>query len=561
MSLASRHRRIVVIVAGCLLAAVVLGFSPYFLHEARPTEPLFDGLGPYTRKITTSSPLAQRYFDQGLAFFYGYNFDEAIRSFQAATVCDPHCAMAFWGVGMASFEYVYDPTLDATQARLPLDATATARSLESNASPVERALIEALAQRYSERPPPDRDPLDREYYFAMRRAWKAFPDDADVGALAAQALMVTQHGKQWAPNGAPLPDTEELLALIDRVLAKAPDHPFASHLLIHAIEASPHPEKGDQAADRLRHYDAPGLAHLTHMPSHIDIRRGRWEEAVAVSEKAVAADAVYRKIAQPTRYYWIVMAHDNHMLSYAAAMQGESQKATDAIRGMIADYFSAEASSKFRTTADGFLAMPYEIDLRFGRWDAMLAQPKPDAKFPVATALWHFGRGVAFAAKNRIAEARAEGSEFLNAKDAVPEAATFRYTPAAALLGVAEKMLAGEILYREGKVDKSIAALKVAIEREDNLPYSEPPDWFQPVRHVLASVLLDARRYPEAEAVCREDLVRHPENGWSLFGLAQSLQKQKKTAEAKDVTARFKRVWQHADFKLTAPCLCLPAKE
>jgi tetratricopeptide (TPR) repeat protein len=546
-----------------LTAVVALGFSAYWLREPRrsgPVEPFFDGLGTYTRKITTNSPVAQRYFDQGLAFLFGFNEDEAIRSFEAAAANDPDCAMAYWGIAEASFEYLFNPSFDQARVKAAFDALAKARRLESGAAPVERALIEALSVRYTDPPPADRQPLNRAYYTAMRRVWHDFPNDSDVGALTAQALMLTQRGGQWAANGEMMPDTDTLLELIDRVLAKSPDHPFASHLLIHAVEASPHPERADAAADLLRNY-APGLGHLTHMPTHIDIRRGRWQQAVVASEKALAADAAYRKLVKPPGFYWILMIHNHHMMAYAAAMQGESRKATETIREMIATEITDEIRTKYPAMVDGFFAMPYELHLRFGRWDAMLAEPPPSAFFPFATAIWHFARGVAFCAKKQVAEAKAEMLAFSALKRTLPPDTTFRYTPAEELLDVAEPMLAGEILYREGKLDEALAALTTAVQREDRLPYSEPPDWFQPVRHALAAVLMDAGRFAQAEAVCRADLVRHPENGWSLFGLAQSLRKQKKMAEAEAATARFKDVWQHADFRLTAPCLCLPAKE
>jgi tetratricopeptide (TPR) repeat protein len=242
-------------------------------------------------------------------------------------------------------------------------------------------------------------------------------------------------------------------------------------------------------------------------------------------------------------------------------MQGESAKATTAIDQMFANYLTNDVRTKYPAMVDGFLAMPYELHLRFGRWDAMLAAPPPGREYPLATALWHFARGVAYSAKKQIAEAKAEAAAFSAARAAVPAGETFRYTPAAALLGVADAMLAGEILYRDGKVAQSITVLKIAAQQEDNLRYSEPPDWFQPVRHALAAVLMDSGRYAEAESVCREDLDRHPENGWSLFGLAQSLRKQKKITEAAEASDRLKKVWQHADFKLTAPCLCLPGKD
>jgi tetratricopeptide (TPR) repeat protein len=563
MSFAKRRQRVFLLVAGCLLAAVVLGFSPYFRRTPphAPTEPLFSGLGPHTRKVTTDSPLCQKYFDQGLAFLFGFNQDEAIRSFEAASQCDPDCAMAYWGIASASFEYMFNPSVDEVKVKTAFAALSRARSLESRAMPVEQAMIEALAVRYVDPPPADRLPLDRAYYSALRRVWKDFPDDGDVASLAAQALFLTQRGGQWAPNGDPMPDTETIIDLLNRVLAKSPEHPFASHMLIHVVESSRHPEWGDQAADRLRHYEAPGLAHLSHMPSHIDIRRGRWQEAVAASEKAIAADEAYRKLVQPPGFYWLLMVHNNHMLAYAAAMRGERAKATSTVEQMLANYLTNDLRAKFPMMIDGFLAMPYELHLRFGRWDEMLALPPPGPEYPLATALWHFARGISFSAKRQVARAKAEAAEFSAARAAVPDGTTFRYTPAAGLLSVADAMLAGEILYRDGKVDQSIAVLKIAAQQEDYLPYSEPPDWFQPVRHALAAVLLDSGRYADAETVCREDLGHHPENGWSLFGLAQSLRKQKKNAEAVEVSARFKKAWQHADFKLTAPCLCLPGKD
>lgn len=564
MSLASRHRRALFLVAGCLLAAVVLGFSPYFRRSAQPqtpTEPLFSGLGPHTRSVTTDSPLCQKYFNQGLAFLFGFNHDEAIRSFEAAAQCDPDCAMAYWGIANASFEYMFNPSVDEAKVKTAFDALSRARSLEPHAAPVEQAMIEALAVRYVDRPPADRLPLDRAYYTALRHVWKDYPDDGDIGSLVAQALFLTQREGQWAPNGEAMPDTETVIDLLNRVLAKSPGHPFASHLLIHVVESSRHPELGDQAAERLRHYDAPGLAHLTHMPSHIDIRRGRWQEAVVASEKAIAADETYRKLVNPPGFYWLLMLHNNHMLAYAAAMQGESVKATAAIDQMLANYLTNDLRRKYPAMVDGFLAMPYELHLRFGRWDAMLKLPPPGPQYPIATALWHFARGVAFSATKQLAEAKAEAAAFSAVRATIPPDATFRFTPAPALLGVADAMLAGEILYRAGKVDQAIAALKIGVQREDQLNYSEPPDWFQPVRHVLASVLMDSGRYAEAQTVCLEDLDRHPENGWSLFGLAQSLRKQKKNQEAADISVRFKKVWQHADFKLTAPCLCLPGKD
>jgi tetratricopeptide (TPR) repeat protein len=546
----------------CFLALVLCGSVPYFLHRwshSQPIEPFFSGLGPYTRKVTTNSKTAQKYFDQGLAFLYGYNYDESIRSFEAAAASDPNCPMAFWGIAMANGGGVNDDQANAARAVAAWNAAKTALQLSDKASPVEKALIKAVNKRYAMPPPFDRKPLDESYADAMRGVWQAYPDDADVGALTAKAILRTQTLDVCRAPGKPLPALDEALRTLDTVLAKHPDHPLALHVLIHAVEGSDHPERGEAAADRLRNF-APGLGHLTHMPTHIDIRRGRWQQAVIASEKAIEADRIYQQIVTDPGYYRSFMIHDNHMLAYAAAMQGQSQKATQTIQEMLAgipdEYIAHDVNG-----VDFFFAMPYELALRFGRWDAMLAEPAPRPYFPVATALWHFGRGVAYAAQHQLGEAKFEQALFSSARQSVPPGARFLDNDAAKMFDIAAGVLDGEILYREGKVEEALAKLREAVRGEDRLRYGEPPEWVQPVRHVLGATLMDAGRYAEAETVYREDLVRHPENGWSLFGLSQSLRKQKKNAEAAAVAARFNTVWQYADIKLTASCLCLPGKQ
>jgi tetratricopeptide (TPR) repeat protein len=280
---------------------------------------------------------------------------------------------------------------------------------------------------------------------------------------------------------------------------------------------------------------------------------------VAANEKAIAADAAYRK-AQPRQgFYRIYMAHNRHMLAYAAMMQGESKKATRAIDEMLAE-IPEEFIKQSAPMIDGFFAMPYELHTRFGRWKAMLAEPKPRDCFPITTALWHYARGVAFAASDDVVAAKGEQKAFGAAVKAVPADASFAQNPAADILGVAEKTLGGEILYREGKTDEAVAALREAARREDNLHYIEPPAWLQPVRHALGAALMDARRYSDAEAVYRDDLAHYPENGWSLFGLSRSLKMQGKNAAASAVAARFDKMWQHSDVKLSSSCCCLPGR-
>jgi tetratricopeptide (TPR) repeat protein len=516
-------------------------------------------LGTHTRKVSTNAPTAQRYFNQGLAFLYGFNHDEAIRSFEAAASSDAQCAMAYWGIALANGPHINNPAVDETHAKAAWKALIRARELAAKATPVERKLIEALTGRYVQPQPTDRKPLDEAYAEAMRKVWEAHPDDADIGALTAEALMDLRPWDQWTLDGKPQPGTDDVLRTLDAVLTRSPQHPLALHLLIHAVEASSHPERGDAAADRLRDLE-PGLGHLVHMSSHIDVRRGRWQQAIIANQKAIAADKAYRQTVPNQGFYRVYMAHNHHMLAYAAMMQGKSKQATETIQEMLAgmpeDFIKQSAPM-----IDGFFALPYEMHMRFGRWDAMLAEPKPRDCFPITTALWRFSRSVALAAKNHLDKARAEQSAFLAAVKAVPKDAISGKNAAHDILGVADKMLAGEILYREGKSEEAMAALREAIRREDKLRYIEPPDWIQPVRHALGAALLDAGRYAEAESVYREDLARYPENGWSLYGLARSLRMQGKRKDASTASARFEKAWQHADVKLSSSCFCLQTKE
>jgi len=546
-------------VVGLLLTANAGTFFSFADPPARqPAEPRFSGLGKHQRKVTTISDNAQEYFNQGLAFLYGFNHDEAIRSFEAAAALDPQCAMAFWGIAAANGPHINNPAVDEPHAKAAWRALTKAQALATKATKVEQALIEALGKRYADPQPADRKPLDEAYAKAMSDLWKSFPGDADVGALTAEAMMDLRPWNQWTLAGQAQPGTDEVIRILDAVLDLSPKHPLALHLTIHAVEASPHPEKADIAANRLRDLE-PGLGHMVHMPSHIDVRRGRWQEAVTTNEKAIAADVAYRKIMPQQGFYRIYMAHNRHMLAYAAMMQGESKKATRAIEDMLAE-IPEEFIKQTAPMIDGFFAMPYELHMRFGRWEAMLAEPKPRDCFPITTALWHYARGVSFAAKNDVAAAKSEQLAFVAAVKDVPKDATFAQNPAADILGVAEKTLSGEILYREGKTDEALVALREAARREDNLRYIEPPAWIQPVRHALGAALMDARRYTDAEAVFRVDLAHYPENGWSLFGLSQSLKMQGNNAEASAVAMRFERIWQHADMKLSSSCFCIQGR-
>jgi tetratricopeptide (TPR) repeat protein len=519
-------------------------------------EPLFEGMGSHTRKITTGSSEAQRYFDQGLAFLFGFNHDEAIRSFRQATALDTSSAMAWWGVSIANGPHINNPVMDSTHAYAAFDAWQAAKNREANATETERALIDALGSRYANPQPADRHPQDEAYAAAMREVWHAHPDDPDVGALFAEAMMDLRPWRLWTHDGQPEPGTEEIVETLEQILSKWPQHPLANHLYIHAVEASPHPDRADSSADRLRDME-PGLGHMVHMPSHIDVRTGRWAEAQAANEKAIEVDRAYREKSPQQGFYRIYMAHNHHMLSYAAIMQGEQAVALAAIhRGVSA--IPAEFIQEAAPLVDGFMAMPLEIEMRFGLWDSVLAAPEFPDILPLSRLMRHFARGTAYAAKGMLPEAKAEQTTFLAGKSSIASEATFGNNSATNLLNVAEHMLAGEILVRAGEKEKGVAELRQAVRAEDGLVYDEPPDWILPVRHALGATLLNMGRAKEAEAVYREDLVRIPGNGWSLFGLARALEMQKKTAEAAQVKSDFDKVWSKADIQLSSSCFCQP---
>ena len=524
-------------------------------------EPLFDGLGTYKRKVTTNSRQAQRYFNQGLAFYHGFNDGEAIRSFQAAAQADPKCAMAHWGIALACGPNINLPTVSPPAAELAWKELKLAQENAEHASPVERDLIEALSHRYANPQPQDRAPLDQAYADAMRKVWQTYPKDQEVGVLFAEAMMDLRPWNQWTPEGQANPGTDEILATLEAVLKLNPKHPFANHLYIHAVEASPHPERADAAADRLRTLQ-PGLAHNVHMPSHIDIRCGRWEEAVETNMKAVEADRRYRRIVgPPVGFVNVYIAHNRHMLAYAAMMTGQRELAMKHIRAAVAG-LPADFLKENALQAEGFVAMPMEVMVRFGMWDKILAEPDNYADYMTSTrAFHHAARAIAYAAKGDPENARREQAIFLEKVKLVPKEETFGNNTAVDLLAVAQHMTEGEILIRENKLDAGIAELREAIKLEDALHYDEPPGWLIPVRHSLGATLMRNSRYAEAEQVYREDLKKLPDNGWSLYGLAQSLRAQKKNPkEAKATEAKFKEIWVDADLKITSSCLCQPGK-
>ncbi|HWA82635.1 MAG TPA: tetratricopeptide repeat protein [Fimbriimonadaceae bacterium] len=527
------------------------------LTALNPDSPMkFDGLGPHHRHITTRSREAEDYFNEGLEFMYGFNKGEAITLFKAAAKADPKCAMAYWGIATANGPDINNPGVGPDQAMEAWEALQAAKKLD--ASPVEKALIQASEARFANPQPADRTGLDRAYADEMRKVWKRFPRDSDVGALFAESLMDLRPWHQWNKEGTAAPGTMEAIETCRAVLRFEPNHPQALHLLIHATEGSPHPEWGTQAANRLR-FLQPGLGHMVHMPSHNDVRTGEWQKAVEANERAIQADLAYRKKRNKMSMYRFYMVHNWHMLGYASMMIGESKKSLHAIDSMFAP-LSDVALKNMGPFVDGYVAMPLEARIRFGKWDEILATPEYPDYYPISRTLQHYARGIAYAAKGQVTEAKEEQDKFEFGAAGLTGNEAFGNNTADGVISLARHMLAGEIALAENHLDEAVTELRAGVAAEDGLNYDEPPAWILPVRHALGATLMKAGRYAEAEKVYRQDLAKLPHNGWSLYGLGQALMAEGKAAEANKVQGEFAVSWRHADMKIGSSCMCVNGK-
>jgi tetratricopeptide (TPR) repeat protein len=535
---------------------VVLAICLYAQSALADGEPLYEGLGTTGRQVTAANPDAQKYVVQGIKFLYGFSHGAAIRSFEQAIKLDPTCAMAYWGIAYANGPHVNFPLVPPPNAEAAWKNLQLAKRHADQCTLVEQDLIEALSARYANPQPEDRSALDKAYADAMRKVWQKHPDDADVGAWFAESMMDLSPWNQWTSEGKANPGTEEILATLEAVMKLNINHPFANHLYIHAMEASQHPDKAIAAADRLRELQ-PGLAHNVHMPTHIDIRVGQWQKAIDWNARAIDSAVAYHKISGPPQGLLIFYeAHNYHMLAYAALMTGQRELAVKQINAMVAS-LPDDFVKGFSPMIEGFGAMPDEVMVRFGMWDEILAAPQPDKDYmPYTNAFHHGARAIAFAAKDKTADARAEQAMWLKGIKKIPEGEVFHNNPMPAICSLASAMIEGEILVREGKTDDGLAKLREAVKLEDALHYDEPPAWMMPARHALGAALMKAGKPAEAEQVYRDDLKKLPNNGWSLYGLADSLGKQGKADEARAVDARFKEVWSKADIQITSSCLC-----
>lgn len=518
--------------------------------------PLYDNLSQYHRRVNTESDESQAYFDQGLTLYYGFNHEAAILSFQQAIALDSNCAMAWWGQAISAGPNINNPVMDSTAKHIAWQTLVKAINHIQDASPVEQRLIYALSKRYSWPPPDDRKPLDSAYALAMRDVYKSFPDDPDVGVLFADAMLNLRPWDQWTSAGIPNPGTEEIIATLEKVLKAKPDHPGGCHFYIHTMEASPEPEKALQAADNLRDR-IPGAGHLVHMPSHIDIRLGHYEEAIKANQKAIIADSVW---VRNGGFYTIYRAHNYHFLAYAAMFAGQKKLAMNASQGMIKE-IPLELVLTFPDFLDAFYAIPTHVMVRFGLWEELLTQPKPPEDLYLTTAFWHYGRAVSYAALGRISDAEIENDSLKRAYRMVPASRLVGNNSGATVLDIGLLMAQGELEYRKGNYNEAFELLRKAVIKDDSLRYDEPWGWMMPVRHSLGALLVEQGLYDEAEIVYTKDLALHPDNGWALKGLSTCYHRTGRHQLASITDARFSEAWKRSDIDLKTSCFCSRGSE
>jgi tetratricopeptide (TPR) repeat protein len=532
------------------LLAACEGNSP---RESAPASSvaLFDTFGSLHRDSGPRGPAAQRYFDQGMRMAYGFNHEAAGRAFAEAARLDPSCAICVWGQAL-----VLGPNINLP---MPPEAAAPAtrlarRALElaDHAQPRDRALIEALQLRYADPAPADRMPLDQAYASAMAEVVRRFPDDDDAATLYAEALMDLSPWAYWTSDGAPTAHTNEITATLERVLARNPEHIGAVHYYVHAVEASKTPQRAERHADRLAAL-APGSGHLVHMPAHIYIRTGRYHDATLTNFAATTADKAFLSVCRGSNgmYPLGYVPHNWHFATMTASLHGSRTLALEA-----AAQTARRADPQQLDTLEfmqQFVVTPLFTQVRFGQWDAILAQAQPPAALSYPTAIWHFARGMAQVRKGE-AEAAAVELRALQAvaKDPAMTKPKLGNNTADLLLPVAEAMLRGELALRRGQTHQGLAALRDAAAAEDRLAYNEPADWPLPVRPYLGAALLQAGNAHDAAVVFTEDLRTYPENGWSLLGLAQAQRASGDPAAAADSERRQRAAWQWADTPLTA---------
>ena len=517
---------------------------------AATTAGILPGVGAHHHPIATTSPDAQKFFDQGMALVFGFNHEEATRSFQRAAELDPRAPMPHWGIAW-SLGPNYNLDIDDPRAKRAFEAIDTATRLGVNGSPVERDYVAAMATRYSQDPKADRPALARRYSQAMADLVRRYPEDLDAATLYAESLMNLRPWKLWTLDGKPAEDTPQILATLESVLKRAPNHMGANHYYIHAVEASTAPERALPSAARLETL-APAAGHLVHMPAHIYARTGDHAAAAKANLAGANADRVYLKDMPPDNFYGMAYySHNLHFLTDSDMMQGrlaEAQQAASELAQRILPH------ADMMPMVESMAVSPLNVLMRFGRHEDILKQAAPPDNRPVMVAWWHFARGVSQARMQHVEEAEMERAQLRTAAARVPETALFGGSgleSARAVVTIAGVVLDARIAEARRQNDAAIAAWTNAVAAADRLAYDEPPVWFYPIRESLGAALLRAGRSAEAERVFREDLVRHPRNARSLLGLHEALVQQKKDADAAWIDTQFREAWKNADSKVS----------
>jgi tetratricopeptide (TPR) repeat protein len=522
-----------------------------------PAKPYYD-IGGFHYKVSTKSTEAQTWFDRGLAMCFGFNHEEAVRCFERAFGEDPSLAMALWGMSYAWGANINNMEIVPHQIAKADLAVRLAQLQAEHATDAERGLIKALAARYAVPVPEDREPLNKAYAEAMRGVYEKHRDDPTIAGLFAESLMNLQPWKNWTPQGEPGVYTQEIVSVLERALQQQPDHPFLCHLYIHAMEASPTPEKALPYANRLRNA-MPGSGHLVHMPSHIDVLVGDYAAAITANQKAIAADNEFLRREGSDNFYTLYRMHNYHFVVYGAMFAGQKETALRAARELVGQA-PQEVVRKQADMLDGFMPTPLHVLVRFGMWEEVLEEPEPAEYLPMSRAMRHYARAIAYAATGRVDEAVLEQALFDKAQKKVPETSKLFQNTCRDILKVAESMVRGEIAYRKGEFDEAFDHLREAVRRDDALNYDEPWGWMQPARHALGALLLERGELIESEAVYRADLERHPNNVWALHGLIESLERIGKAHAASEFKSKFEALAKQADVKIDRSCYCRLAK-
>ena len=539
---------------GCALtspaAAAQGGDATHGTAPAATTAPLFEDRGDFHMPISTSSPQAQRYFDQGMRLMFGFNLEEAQRSFEQAEKLDTTCAMCSWGTAFSLGPHINLAALP--ERTVAADAAVKrAQSRLGGASPMERALVAAMTHRYTTPAPTTpaaQAVLDSSYAAAMHAVMLQYPDDANVAALWAEAAMDMHPWDLYLPDRTPQPWTGEIVAALEKALGLQPDHVGANHLYIHAVEASSKPERALDAARRIAALE-PGEGHLVHMPSHIYHRVGLFDLSNDANRRAVIADDRYRKAVNPQGFYLMYSVHNHQFLMWSCWMAGRYEESLRESRAIF-DLIPLDMLRQM-PGFDFAIAYPAWTMIRFGRWQDVLAEPAPPQDFAFARGAWHAARAIANAQLKHLDAATADRDSAAALNALLPADALEGLNNARTLLTIATNFATGVIVAQRGDTQFAVDIMTRAANAEDQLRYDEPSDNYLPVRHALGAILLTAGRAKEAQAVYERDLDRNPGNGWALTGLAKSLKAQRKGKDANIAEARALKALKDADVKVT----------